>query len=190
MREWLLLALAATSIACSGGRDPVDTVGGDGEYEGPGASDPFGAADPSPTTSTSALVALCTKACAHLHAADCNGAPAYATYTCEGRCSNEVNELGPGSSCADEAAAVYACSLDAKVTCTDALGNLPTVKACDDEVSDLEKCRSPGSDCMTVSVQAEVTCIELGLPEFMVCSEGIEPPSNCFQISSTGFCCP
>lgn len=191
MQKWLFLALAATSLACSGGRDPVGTRGGDREYEGPGAADPFGSdANGNTTTSISTLVVLCTKACAHLRAADCDGAPAHTADSCEGMCNSDIlNEIGQNASCADELALVYTCSMNAKVTCTSALGELPSVPDCEDEESDLTKCQSPESDCV-VSPQQEITCLELGLPTFMFCSEGIEPPKSCLQVSSTGFCCP
>jgi hypothetical protein len=188
MREWLWLALAATSLACSGGRDPVRTVGGDGEYEGPGASDPFGSDDDEHfTTSISTLLALCTKVCAHLRAADCDGAPAHTTGACASLCSQEVSSFP--ASCADEAAAAYTCSLGAKVTCSETAGDVPMVTSCDDEESDLKKCLSPDSNCVT-SMQVEVTCLSLGLTTFVFCPEEIEAPPECLQISSTSFCCP
>jgi hypothetical protein len=188
MRGWLVLTLAATLLACSGGRDPVGTVGGDREYEGPGASEAFGPDDQgTATTSMSTLFALCLKACAHLRAKDCDGAPAHTADECWTPCFLELKDVPP--TCSDEAAAVYSCSIGAKVTCSGMLVDVPMVTACEDEESDLQKCLSPGSSCV-VSPQVEITCISLDLPTFMFCSEGVMPPSDCFQISATGFCCP
>ena len=60
------------------------TISGDGEYAGPGAPGSFDDSDSegSPTTSTSTLFALCIKACTHIHAKDCDGAPAHAAEAC------------------------------------------------------------------------------------------------------------
>ncbi|NUQ79137.1 MAG: hypothetical protein HUU21_36955 [Polyangiaceae bacterium] len=190
MRKWLLVALSAAALGCSGGSDPVRTVGGDGEYEGPGASDPYGGGAVGPSTPTSTLVVLCTKACAHLRAEDCDGAPAHTADACPSMCSSQINsELGSGSECADEMAALFTCVAEANVTCSGMLGDQPIVTACDDEETDLTKCQSPGSDC-AVSPEVEITCLEIGLPTFMFCSEGVAPPPGCIQISSSGFCCP
>jgi hypothetical protein len=186
MREWLCVALAATSIACSGGRDPVRTVGGDWEHEGPGTDDPYGPGGASPTTSLSTVVALCTKACAHVRAADCEGAPAYSTDQCELQCESELGKVL--WRCADESAAVYQCTIHAKVTCSGSFGDMPMVTACDTETSELKKCQAPGSDCV-VSPQNEDICNSLDLPVFLICSEGIEPPPNCVQIASDAYCC-
>lgn len=188
MREWFCVALAATSIACSGGRDPVRTVGGGREYEGPGARDPSGDGSnaASATNSISPLEALCTQRCAHVHAADCEAAPEFQTESCEGACGGEVNSIP--ASCADEAAAVYKCELKAKVTCSGDLADQPVITGCDSEKSDLHECAVPGSDCMA-SPPSQDLCLSIGFPIALFCNEGIEPPPNCVEFGSGIFCC-
>ncbi len=188
MREWFCVALAATSIACSGGRDPVHTVGGGREYEGPGALDPSGDGSDivNQTNSISPLEALCTQRCAHVHAADCEAAPEFQTDLCEASCVGEVSSVS--ASCADEAAAVYKCELEAKVTCSGDIADQPVITACDSERSDLHECAVPGSDCM-VSPPSEDICLSVGFPIALFCNEGIEPPPNCVEFGSGIFCC-
>ena len=188
MRQWFFVALAATSIACSGGSDPVQTIGGDREYAGPGASDPAGEDSEfiDGTTSLSPLVALCTQRCAHVHAADCEAAPEFQTDSCEGSCMGEVGSVP--LSCADEAAAVYKCELKAKVTCSSDLADQPVITGCDSEKSDLHACAVPDSDCMA-SPPSEDLCLSIGFPIALFCNEGIEPPPNCVEFGSGIFCC-
>lgn len=191
MRKLLCFALAATSLACSGGRDPSRTISGDGEYAGPGAPGSFDDSDSEgfPTTSTSTLFALCIKACTHIHAKDCDGAPAHAAEACWAECSTDINPLHP--SCSDESAAVYACTIDAKITCSGGFVGTPTVNGCDDEASELQKCVAPGSDCVVSPGSAEF-CLAMGLSTFLVCSDGVNAPSDCISLtdSGTAFCCP
>jgi hypothetical protein len=188
MRQWFFVALAATSIACSGGRDSVQTIGGDREYAGPGASDPAGEGGDfiNGTTSVSPLVALCTMRCAHVRAADCEGAPKHETDACEGLCVQEVSAIP--ATCDDESAAVYACELEAKVTCTGTIDDQPEISGCDSEKSDLHECAVPGSDCMASPPSADL-CLSIGFPIALFCNEGIEAPPNCVEFGSGIFCC-
>jgi hypothetical protein len=188
MRKWLCFVLAATSLACSGGRDPVHTVGGDHEYAGPGAADPYGAGgdNGTPTTSISTLIALCTKACAHIHAADCADAPAHGADSCEAACTQEISGLP--LPCADESAAVYTCTISAKVSCSGGVTDAPTVSGCDSTTNKLQECIVPGSDCVIAPMNDDF-CTSMGFSTFVICTEGIEPPEECVQIAGNAFCC-
>jgi hypothetical protein len=189
MREWICFVLAVTSLSCSGGRDPVHTVGGDREYPGPGASDPYGEGsdEGSATTSISTLVALCTKACAHVHAADCAGAPAHETDGCEGQCLQELTSAP--LTCADESAALYTCTINAKITCSADVSAAPTVGGCDLKSNALQECIVPGSDCAIAPLNDDL-CKSMGFSSFVICTEGIEPPIQCLQVAANAFCCP
>lgn len=189
MREWICVALAATSLACSGGSDSVHTVGGineDGRLSGVGPYNPFGD-NGIPTTSRSTLAVLCTKACAHLRAKDCEASPANTVDLCEGECKEGTEDVP--TKCVDEAAALYACTIEATVACTGNFMDEPTAVGCDSEASELQKCETPGADCAVASLNEE-QCLSLGFSNFVVCSEGIEPSPSCLPIALNAFCCP
>ena len=184
-----LMALAVMALGCSGGRDPVRTVGGNGEYAGPGAGDPYGGSfsDPSGSpTATSTMVALCTNACAHIHAADCDASPKHTTDQCELECQFEASNASP---CTDEVAALYQCTIHAKVTCATSVSGEPEVAGCAAETNALSQCTSPGSGC-TASPESDDICFSVGLSHFLFCSSGTAPPSGCLPISDESVCCP
>jgi hypothetical protein len=186
MRKLLCLSLLGAALGCVGGRDPVRTISGNEEYAGPGNAyddNDFGL----PISSSSALEALCFEACAHLRAEDCDGFPAQSVDECEFTCESDVDGVPPW--CAEEKAAVYTCTADAKVTCSFDFSDAPKVDDCESEVSDLQKCLAPGSDCVP-SPQNDELCFQMGFSTFLVCSEGINPPPQCIQITSSAFCCP
>lgn len=189
MRKWIGLAFSVALIACSGGRDPSTTVSGGNEYAGPGAPgfvDNPGGGLGGTTTSLSTLAALCIKACAHTHAKDCESQPAHAADDCEPTCISETKFTPP--MCADEAAAVYACTVGATITCSNDLDETPIIVGCDDQSAALDQCLAPGSNCIASGLKEDI-CLSLGLPTFVVCSDGLEPPGPCTQVSSTSFCC-
>lgn len=188
MRVALCLALMTASLACSGGRDPVRTISGNGENAGPGTTNPPDGDNgiPIPTT-MSTLVALCIQACAHIRAEGCEGAPAHTTDACESDCKVEALTIPPP--CADESAALYSCTRGAKITCPGNFSDIPEISGCDSESTDLQECLVPGSDCALAS-QNEPFCLDMGLSELIVCSEGIQAPPPCIQVASDLFCCP
>jgi hypothetical protein len=193
MRNWLCLSLSFASFAafaalgCEGGREPVRTISGDGEYAGPGAADPYNDANGNLPPSASTLLALCVEACAHVRAEDCDGAPAHTVDECEFTCQSDLAKLAAW--CAEEKAALYACTADAKITCSLDFAGGPIVEDCKSEATDFQECLSPGSDCVA-SPQNDEICFQMGFSTFLICSEGISPPPQCIQITSSAFCCP
>src|SRR5262249_24847048 len=132
MRPWMCLGLGAILIACSSG-------GG--------------------SNNTSLLLALCVRACAHIHAKKCIEAPTAEADTCENECQ-QVN-LEAGTVCTDERAALYACTAEATIMCRGGLATTPEVTGCGQEELELEGCHSPLSGCVRAP-QSDDICLQFG----------------------------
>lgn len=177
-------------LGCSGGKDGVSLVGSGAEGKGSGAwdSSPFGANDGDTTTNDPPLLVLCIQACARVHAADCGGAPIAETDSCELTCASEIQSVTP--TCMDELAGVYACTLDATVSCSPDIAETPIVGGCDDAESSLVDCTQPGAggDCAVVPDPGSI-CANFGLSTFIVCANGASPGDGCVEVGPSEFCC-
>ena len=171
--------LVFCAFGCSGGSDGVSLQGSGREGKGPGSWDSVGYSDNgNPTADTSPLEVLCIQACARVHAADCGGSPIEGTANCEFECQSEVVSLQ--ATCVDEAAELFACTVDATISCTSDISETPIVAGCSDEELALSKCLNPtsGSSCEALSAN-DPTCQNFGFSHFFVCSAGSTPGPEC-----------
>jgi hypothetical protein len=177
-----LFAFAAALVAaCSGGSDPVVTVGGPSEGDTPGASDP----SPRKPNETPIQI-LCERACVHVQISDCVADAGGDARVCAAACepSNDMLAAATPPECIDRLATYYDCVAKAMVACN---GPTPVPTGCDDAMSSLTSCTDagvPGSTCMR----------ESGLDS--ACDQGTHaylctgnPPRGCRAIGSQYYCC-
>lgn len=130
---------------------------------------------------------LCMDACAHVHAKNCYAAPAVDVAACTFECSDL--QAKAGNPCTDEHAALYECTAKADIICGGSTGEEPVINGCDEEISAIDACETPGLTCARAPSSDEI-CFQFGFNQFFACSEGQSPAPECIGVTPTGFCCP